>query len=233
MIECTAFHKMSLILSSHHIRSSKQRKPCRSCSKQLHTWLAPCSTRAIKPRCEQACSTWRQVHVENLLLLETNVDDSSPQVLAYTMEELLLAGGLDVWSAPVYMKKGRPGTTLRILCKACDAEDLVHLLFKVRKQFFAEQWYPYLVFVSEKETSSIGVRLQNCERVSLPRHIETVQTRWGSSVRIKVAKIGEATVNAHAEYEDCAEVARSEGVPLADVFREATAAYYFNNPEIV
>jgi len=204
---------MSLHLSSHHIRSSKRRTPCRSCSKQLHTWLAPCSTRAIKPRCEQACSTWRQVHVENLLLLETNIDDSSPQVLAYTMEELLLAGGLDVWSAPVYMKKGRPGTTLRILCKACDAEDLVHLLFK--------------------ETSSIGVRLQNCERVSLRRHIETVQTRWGSSVRIKVAKIGEATVNAHAEYEDCAEVARSEGVPLADVFREATAAYYFNNPEIV
>ena len=106
MIECTAFHKMSLILSSHHIRSSKQRTPCRSCSKQLHTWLAPCSTRAIKPRCEQACSTWRQVHVENLLLLETNVDDSSPQVLAYTMEELLLAGGLDVWSAPVYRRKG-------------------------------------------------------------------------------------------------------------------------------
>mmetsp|Transcript_15952 Transcript_15952/g.62091 ORF Transcript_15952/g.62091 Transcript_15952/m.62091 type:complete len:115 (-) Transcript_15952:1144-1488(-) len=94
-------------------------------------------------------------------------------------------------------------------------------------------WYPNLAFVSKKETSSIGVRLQNCERVSLRRHIETVQTRWGSSVRIKVAKIGEATVNAHAEYEDCAEVARSEGVPLADVFREATAAYYFNNPEIV
>mmetsp|Transcript_15953 Transcript_15953/g.62095 ORF Transcript_15953/g.62095 Transcript_15953/m.62095 type:complete len:210 (-) Transcript_15953:1144-1773(-) len=208
-----AFHKMSLILSSHHIRSSKQRTPCRGCSKQLHNWLAPCSTRATKPRGEQACSTWRQVHVESLLLLETNIDDSSPQVLAYTMEELLLAGGLDVWSAPVYMKKGRPGTTLRILCKACDAENLVHLLFK--------------------ETSSIGVRLQNCERVSLRRHIETVQTRWGSSVRIKVAKIGEATVNAHAEYEDCAEVARSEGVPLADVFREATAAYYFNNPEIV
>ena len=133
-----AFHRMSLHLSSHHIRSSKRRTPCRSCSKQLHTWLAPCSTRAIKPRCEQACSTWRQVHVENLLLLETNIDDSSPQVLAYTMEELLLAGGLDVWSAPVYMKKGRPGTTLRILCKACDAENLVHLLFKVRRRFFAE-----------------------------------------------------------------------------------------------
>lgn len=133
-----AFHRMSLHLSSHHIRSSKRRTPCRSFSKQLHTWLAPCSTRAIKPRCEQACSTWRQVHVENLLLLETNIDDSSPQVLAYTMEELLLAGGLDVWSAPVYMKKGRPGTTLRILCKACDAENLVHLLFKVRRRFFAE-----------------------------------------------------------------------------------------------
>lgn len=138
IIKCMAFHKMSLILSSHHIRSSKQRTPCRSCSKQLHNWLAPCSTRATKPRGEQACSTWRQVHVESLLLLETNIDDSSPQVLAYTMEELLLAGGLDVWSAPVYMKKGRPGTTLRILCKACDAENLVHLLFKVRRRFFAE-----------------------------------------------------------------------------------------------
>ena len=141
---------MSLILSSHHIRGSKRRTPCRSCSKQLHTWLAPCSTRATKPRGEQACSTWRQVHVENLLLLETNIDDSSPQVLAYTMEELLLAGGLDVWSAPVYMKKGRPGTTLRILCKACDAENLVHLLFKVRRRFFAEPLVSLLSFCVEK-----------------------------------------------------------------------------------
>ena len=132
-----AFHKMSLILSSHHIRSSKQRTPCRSCSKQLHIGLH-LAVRALQTPWRASVFNLRQVHVESLLLLETNIDDSSPQVLAYTMEELLLAGGLDVWSAPVYMKKGRPGTTLRILCKACDAENLVHLLFKVRRRFFAE-----------------------------------------------------------------------------------------------
>ena len=132
MIKCMAFHRMSLHLSSHHIRSSKRRTPCRSCSKQLHTWLAPCSTRAIKPRCEQACSTWRQVHVENLLLLETNIDDSSPQVLAYTMEELLLAGGLDVWAIPVQMKKGRLGTMLGVLCRASQVKPLIRIMLQVR-----------------------------------------------------------------------------------------------------
>ena len=85
----------------------------------------------------------------------------------------------------------------------------------------------------QKETSSIGVRLQNCERVSLQRKTEIVQTSWGSSVRIKVAKVGDSVVNVHAEYEDCAKVARSENVPLADVFRKATAEYYVNHPDMV
>ena len=63
--------------------------------------------------------------------------------------------------------------------------------------------------------------MQDCDRVSMPRSIETVSSRWGKPIRLKVARLGERIANVHAEYEDCARVARSEGVPLKHVFQEA------------
>lgn len=70
---------------------------------------------------------------ENLIVIETNIDDMSPQVLAFAMEELLAAGGLDVWAAPVLMKKNRSGTTLGVLCDAGHAKALTELIFRVRR----------------------------------------------------------------------------------------------------
>ena len=128
---------MALSLLPHsfdHTNRSKHRTSPRNRSKGLYNRQENCRTRSQRHgllRCEQACSTWRQLHVDKLVLLETNIDDTSPQILAYTMEELFSAGGLDVWAAPVYMKKGRPGTLLRVLCETRLAEDLVHVIFKV------------------------------------------------------------------------------------------------------
>lgn len=68
---------------------------------------------------------------ERLLILETNIDDLSPQVMAYTMEELLSAGALDVWATPILMKKGRPGTTLRVLCVANCVDLMMNILLTV------------------------------------------------------------------------------------------------------
>lgn len=81
-----------------------------------------------------------------------------------------------------------------------------------------------------QETSSLGVRVHECERISVERDTELVGTQWGIPVRIKVGRLGDTIANVHAEYEDCAKVARSEGVPLKQVFRAALDAYYARHP---
>jgi len=69
---------------------------------------------------------------EYLTTLETNIDDLSPQVIAYAMEELMSAGGLDVWAIPVQMKKGRLGTMLGVLCRASQVKPLIRIMLQVR-----------------------------------------------------------------------------------------------------
>lgn len=71
-------------------------------------------------------------NVERLLVLETNVDDLSPQVMAYAMEEIISAGALDAWCAPVLMKKGRQGTMLGVLCEPRLADTLIRIILTVR-----------------------------------------------------------------------------------------------------
>lgn len=81
-----------------------------------------------------------------------------------------------------------------------------------------------------QETSTLGVRVHRCERVSTERDTEVMETRWGHPVRVKVARVQDTVTNVHAEYEDCAEIAQTEGVPLKEVFREALDAYYLKHP---
>eukprot|EP00898_Chlorokybus_atmophyticus_P000472 jgi/Chlat1/1425/Chrsp12S01984 len=142
--------------------------------------------------------------VETLTMLETNLDDSTPQCIAYVLERALTLGALDAWSSPITMKKGRPGLTLSVLCRPENVLSLQTLLFK--------------------ETTTLGVRCTVCERVSLPRKFVTVVTKWGS-IPVKVATLHGVIVNAHPEYEDCARVARECNVPLKAVFDEAKQAF--------
>jgi hypothetical protein len=141
---------------------------------------------------------------ETIAVLEANLDDLSPQVLAYAAEKLLAEGALDVFSVPVQMKKGRPGALLTVLCKPEDAERLTKLIFA--------------------ETTTLGVRRREEQRETLARRWETVQTSWGD-VRIKIASMNGSISNYAPEYEDCRVLAEVNHVPLKLVLEEAVQRY--------
>ncbi len=134
-------------------------------------------------------------------VIEANIDDLSPQVLAYAMERLIERGALDVSFSPVFMKKNRPGTLVRVIARPEDQESLAQVLLT--------------------ETSTLGVRIFAAERRCERRDTVEVETPRGS-IRIKVSASG-----AYApEYEDCRKAALASGVPLKQVMAEANLAYW-------
>jgi uncharacterized protein (TIGR00299 family) protein len=137
---------------------------------------------------------------EKIVVLEANLDDLSPQVLAYAMERLLAEGALDVFSVPVQMKKGRAGAVLTVLAKTEDASRLTKTIFA--------------------ETTTLGVRRREEERQVLTRRWETVDTTWGP-VRIKIANMNGTVSNYAPEFEDCRALAEAHRVPLKQVMQEA------------
>jgi len=141
---------------------------------------------------------------DRVMVLEANLDDLSPQVLAYAMEQLLTAGALDVFSTPVQMKKGRAGALLTVLCKCEDADQLTKIVFA--------------------ETTTLGVRRRDEQRQVLARRWESVQTNWGP-VRIKIATMNGNISNYAPEYEDCRVLAESHHVPLKTVIEDAMRQY--------
>ena len=141
---------------------------------------------------------------ERIVVLEANLDDLSPQVLAYAMERLLAEGALDVFSVPVQMKKSRPGALLTVLAKMEDANRLTKLIFA--------------------ETTTLGVRRREEQRQTLSRRWETVDTAWGP-VRIKIANMNGSVSNYAPEYEDCRTLAEAQHVPLRTVMQEAIQQY--------
>jgi uncharacterized protein (TIGR00299 family) protein len=141
---------------------------------------------------------------DTIAVLEANLDDLSPQVLAYAMERLLSEGALDVFSVPVQMKKGRPGALLTVLAKLEDANRLTRTIFA--------------------ETTTLGVRRREEQRQTLSRRWETVATTWGP-VRIKIANMNGHVSNYAPEYEDCRTLAEAQHVPLRTVMQEAIQQY--------
>ena len=141
---------------------------------------------------------------DRIAVLEANLDDLSPQVLAYAMERLLAEGALDVFSVPVQMKKSRPGALLTVLAKVEDADRLTRTIFA--------------------ETTTLGVRRREEQRQTLSRRWETVETTWGP-VRIKIANMNGTVSNYAPEYEDCRALAEAQHVPLRTVMQEAIQQY--------
>jgi pyridinium-3,5-bisthiocarboxylic acid mononucleotide nickel chelatase len=142
---------------------------------------------------------------EPIAVIETVIDDSTPQLLAYVSELLLAAGAWDVYRTPVQMKKGRTGVQLTVLCHPAKVEALRDLVFR--------------------ETSTIGLRWRLENKASLERDFFEVETEWGP-VRIKVARLpGGETANASPEYEDCRAIAARHSVPLKQVMQEAIRLY--------
>lgn len=137
---------------------------------------------------------------EEIRVIEANLDDLNPQVYGYFVEKALAEGALDVFTTPVQMKKGRPGTLLTLLCKPEQGSALMDLVFA--------------------ETTTFGLRSYTAQRRVLPREWQTVRTRFGE-VRLKVARANGRIVQVSPEYEDCRKLAEERKVALREVMEEA------------
>ncbi|MES2391575.1 MAG: nickel pincer cofactor biosynthesis protein LarC [Acidobacteriota bacterium] len=143
-------------------------------------------------------------HTETITVLETALDDLSPQLIAHVAETALAQGALDVMLTPVVMKKGRPGTLLTILCEDARSNDLQQLLFR--------------------ETSTLGIRIRRDQRATLDRTHIAVATPYGE-IRIKQASLNNQQLNAAPEFEDCKRAAAQHNVSVKQVQQAAIAAY--------
>ncbi|HLK52427.1 MAG TPA: nickel insertion protein, partial [Candidatus Angelobacter sp.] len=142
--------------------------------------------------------------VEEISVLEANVDDMSPQVFGYVMEQALNSGALDAFGIPVQMKKSRPGMLLTVLCRTEDSQRLTKLILS--------------------ETTTLGVRIRREARAALTRRHMSVNTKWGE-VRMKLANLNGSISNYAPEYEDCSRIAKEQKVPLKTVMQEAIKVY--------
>jgi uncharacterized protein (TIGR00299 family) protein len=140
---------------------------------------------------------------EELLVVETNIDDLNPELYDHVMERLLSAGARDVYLAPVHMKKNRPGIVLSVLCGESERERLTAIILN--------------------ETSAIGVRYYAVRRRILERAVKEVGTAYGA-VRVKVALAPDGHENLAPEYDDCKRIAIQKGVPIKRVYQAALAA---------
>jgi pyridinium-3,5-bisthiocarboxylic acid mononucleotide nickel chelatase len=140
---------------------------------------------------------------DEIILMETNIDNMNPEILGYTSETLLERGALDVFMTPIFMKKNRPGTMLSILITPDKLDETISIIFA--------------------ETHSLGIRFQRLERRKLPRELITVETSFGP-VRVKVGHIDSEKRIISPEYEDCREIAVRKAIPLRKVYEEAQAA---------
>ncbi len=137
-------------------------------------------------------------------IIETTIDDATPELLSYVADCLLAAGASDVYRTPIQMKKGRVGIQLTILCSPDRAEALQKLVFL--------------------ETTTLGLRYREEEKKSLVRSFASVETEWGN-IRIKVGLLDGEVVNYAPEYEDCRAIAERHAVPLKQVMQAAVSAW--------
>ncbi|MEZ2304043.1 MAG: nickel pincer cofactor biosynthesis protein LarC [Microcoleus sp.] len=142
---------------------------------------------------------------ETIMVLETQIDDLSPQAIAYVFDALFVCGALDVFTQPIVMKKSRLGVLLTVICHPEHQAACETVIFR--------------------ETTTLGIRRSTQQRTILHREFQTVQTKYGP-VHIKVAKSGEMITNVQPEYEDCAEIARLNNISWREVHRLALQSWY-------
>jgi uncharacterized protein (TIGR00299 family) protein len=143
--------------------------------------------------------------VEPIAIIETVIDDSTPQLLAYVSELLLAAGAWDVYRVPVQMKKGRTGVQMTVLSSPDLVPALRDLLFR--------------------ETTTIGLHWRTENKTSLEREFARIETPWGP-VQMKIARWASGEIaNAAPEYEDCRKLAAQHSIPLKQVMQEAARLF--------
>ena len=137
---------------------------------------------------------------DELVVIETNIDDMNPEFYEVTMESLFKAGALDVYLTPIIMKKGRPANKISVLSSETNRQAMTEILLQ--------------------ETSSFGVRFFQVGRTVLDREVKTVKTSWGP-VKIKIGILNGDVVQASPEYEDCKKIAIKSKVPIRVIYDEA------------
>lgn len=140
---------------------------------------------------------------DEVVVAETNIDDSTPEVLGYVMERLLEEGALDVFFTPIQMKKNRPAVQLSFLCRPEQLDSLGRLVLA--------------------ETSAIGLRHYPAARITLERRVEERQTPFGA-VRFKLVFDNGRLLRATPEYEDCRRISREQGIPCCEVMERVMAS---------
>ncbi len=137
---------------------------------------------------------------EEMVLIETNIDDLNPEIYSYLMEKLLGSGALDVYYTPVQMKKNRPGVQLTVISPPDKIRTLQDLIFS--------------------ETTTLGIRHSTARKIWRPRETKSVQTKWGP-VKVKYVPAWDQEFPIHfsPEYEDCRAIAMQSGLPLKEVYR--------------
>ncbi len=133
---------------------------------------------------------------DRVTVIETNIDDTTPEIMGYVMDKLLQAGARDVFFTPVYMKKGRPATMISIICDNSAVAVMEDILFR--------------------ETSTIGVRKHEVARTCLPRKAVTIPTPYGE-VKAKETHYKEVK-RLTLEYDDACRLAKENGVSLKDIY---------------
>ena len=146
------------------------------------------------------------VVTETLSLLSANVDDTTPEIVAFALDKFLdHAGALDAWSTPIVMKKSRPALTVSVLTKPSKVESALNVFFT--------------------ELTTLGVRVQQIQRSSIEREFQSVQTKFGE-IKIKVGYINSEIVNVKPEFEDCKRAAESHNAPLKIVMEAARLSFF-------
>ena len=140
---------------------------------------------------------------DRIVELRCNVDDMTGEAIGFALEQLLNGGALDTFTVPIGMKKSRPGVLITVLCRENQKEAMVHLLLK--------------------HTTTLGVREFPCQRYTLSRAVETVDTPYGP-VRWKVSS-GYGVRREKYEYEDLASIAKAQNLSLSELSDEISSPY--------
>jgi pyridinium-3,5-bisthiocarboxylic acid mononucleotide nickel chelatase len=143
-----------------------------------------------------------------LTLLSTNIDDCTPEVLAYLIEKLLESKVYDAWIEPIYMKKNRPAFKVCALCNYDKVGSIAEVFFS--------------------ETSTLGIRMQQIGRITLERGVKTIKLPYGE-VKLKVGILKGKEITFSPEFESCAEIARKLKKPLKEVYQDAVFFYRSGN----
>ncbi len=150
-----------------------------------------------------AGTSWGALSSGAMTVLETNVDDMTPELCAHAAQELLDAGARDVWWTPIVMKKGRPAHKLSVLARDDDRDMLAEIIVR--------------------ETTSLGLRAYAVDRAEVRRDVRPVATQFGP-VSVKFGYAGDLLVNVAPEFGSARELAAHIGVPLKRVMAAASAA---------